>query len=89
MGKGIIEISSDEKKTILEKYSVLKEGDIPLERCSLLDLKKVKDAYEGGKPVTIDINALSDKELMVIKSPSLENKKMCLANKSDIMDRLN
>jgi hypothetical protein len=87
--KRIVEISQDEKKSILEKYSIIKEDQLPLEECSLFDLKKIRDSYEGGNPLSIDINALSDKELMVIKSSSLGDKKMCLAKKADIMKHLN
>lgn len=87
--KRIVEISQDEKKSILEKYSLLKEDGVPLGECSLFDLKKIKESYESGGPLSIDINSLSDKELMVIKSTSLEGKKMCLAKKADIMKHLN
>lgn len=87
MGKNLINITEDEKKTILGKYSVISEEDKPLQRCTIFDLKNVKDAYDSGQPLSIDINSLSDKELMVIKSPSLKYK-MCLANKADIMNRL-
>ena len=87
--KRLIEISQDEKKTILEKYSLLKEDELPLDECSLLELKKISDSYESGGPLSIDINSLTDKELMVIKSPSLGSKKMCLAKKSEIMKHLN
>ncbi len=87
MSNRIIKISTEEKKTILEKYSVISEEDKPLQRCSIFDLKNVKDAYDSGQPLSIDINSLSDKELMVIKSPALKYK-LCLANKTDIMNRL-
>jgi hypothetical protein len=85
----IVEISQDEKKSILEKYSLIKEDQLPIEDCSIFDLKKIKESYESGGPLSIDINSLSDKELMVIKSSSLGNKKMCIAKKSDIMRHLN
>ena len=87
MSNRIIEISTEEKKSILEKYSVISEEDKPLQRCTIFDLKNVKDAYDSGQPLSIDINSLSDKELMVIKSPALKYK-LCLANKTDIMNRL-
>lgn len=89
MAKRIIEISQDEKNSILEKYTIIKEDELPLDECTIFDLKKIKDSYESGSPLTIDINALSDKELMVIKSSSLGNRKMCLAKKADIMKHLN
>ena len=87
--KRIVEISQDEKKSILEKYSLIKEDELPLDECTLFDLKKIRDSYEGGSPLSIGINSLSDKELMVIKSSSLGSRKMCLSKKADIMKHLN